>query len=57
MGSRKLEMQVGIAEVNFTDGDQFTPHNGPPDWRDSRFFDTDKVPDAENAAAEACKGE
>jgi len=26
--------QVGIAYVNFTIGDKFTSHNGPPDWRD-----------------------
>lgn len=52
--AKKLCVQVGIAYVNYTTGDKFTNHNGPPDWRDEEVERTNIV-DAEDAAAQACK--
>jgi hypothetical protein len=51
--AKKLRVQVGIAYVNFTTGDKFTSHNGPPDWRDATVEQTN-ILDAEDAAKQAC---
>ena len=32
--AKKLRVQVGIAWANFSAGDHFTDHDGPPDWFD-----------------------
>jgi hypothetical protein len=50
--AKKVRVQVGIAYVNFTTGDKFTSHNGPPDWRDKTVEETN-ILDAEDAAKQA----
>lgn len=51
--AKKLRVQVGIAYVNFTTGDKFTSHNGPPDWRDVTVEQTN-ILDGNDAAKQAC---
>jgi hypothetical protein len=51
--AKKVRVQVGIAYVNFATGDEFTNHNGPPDWRDTKVEHTN-ILDAEDAASQAC---
>jgi hypothetical protein len=51
--ARKLRVQVGIAQVAFTTGNDFTSRNGPPDWRDENVVRTN-ILDAEDAARAAC---
>ena len=51
--AKKVRVQVGIAYVNFATGDNFTNHNGPPDWRDTTVEQTN-ILDAEDAARQAC---
>jgi hypothetical protein len=51
--AKKLRVQVGMAYVNFTTGNNFTSRNGPPDWRDENVEQTN-ILDAEDAASAAC---
>jgi len=51
--AKKLRVQVGMAQVNFTTGSNFTSRNGPPDWRDENVERTN-ILDAEDAASAAC---
>jgi hypothetical protein len=51
--AKKVRVQVGIAYVNFATGDEFTNHNGPPDWRDIKVEHTN-ILDADDAAKQAC---
>jgi hypothetical protein len=51
--AKKVRVQVGIAYVNFATGDNFTNHNGPPDWGDKTVEKTN-ILDAEDAARQAC---
>ncbi len=51
--AKKLRVQVGMAYVDFTTGNNFTSRNGPPDWRDENVERTNII-DAEDAASEAC---
>ncbi len=51
--AKKLRVQVGMAYVDFTTGNNFTNRNGPPDWRDENVERTN-ILDAEDAASEAC---
>ena len=51
--AKKVRVQVGIAWVNFTTGDKFGSHNGPPDWRDTTVERTN-ILDVEDAARQAC---
>jgi hypothetical protein len=51
--AKKLRVQVVIDYVNFTAGDKFTSHNGPPDWRDAKVEETN-IFDAEDAASQVC---
>jgi len=51
--AKKLRVQVGMAQVNFTTGNDFTSRSGPPDWRDENVAQTN-ILDAEDAASAAC---
>jgi hypothetical protein len=51
--AKKLRVQVGMAYVNFTTGNNFTNRSGPPDWRDENVERTN-ILDAEDAASAAC---
>ena len=50
--AKKLRVQVGIAYVSYTTGEEFTSRNGP-DWRDKTVEETN-ILDAEDAARQAC---
>lgn len=52
--AKKVRVQVGIVYVNFTTGEQFGSHNGPPDWRDEAVEQTN-IFDADDAAKQACE--
>jgi hypothetical protein len=51
--AKKLRVQVGVAYVDFTTGDNFTSGNGLPGWRDAKVERTN-ILDAEDAASAAC---
>jgi hypothetical protein len=51
--AKKLRVQVGVGQVDFTTGNDFTSRNGPPDWRDENVVRTN-ILDAEDAASAAC---
>jgi hypothetical protein len=51
--AKKLRVQVGMAQVDFTTGNDFSSRNGPPDWRDENVERTN-ILDAEDAASAAC---
>jgi hypothetical protein len=51
--AKKPRIQVGMAYVDFTTGNNFTNRNGPPDWRDENVERTN-ILDAEDAALAAC---
>jgi len=51
--AKKLRVQVGMAYVDFTAGNNFTSRSGPPDWRDENVERTN-ILDAEDAASAAC---
>ena len=51
--AKKLRVQVGMAQVDFTTGNNFTSRNGPPDWRDENVERT-SILDAEDSASAAC---
>ena len=51
--AKKLRVQVGMAYVDFTTGNNFTSRNGLPDWRDKNVERTN-ILDAEDAASAAC---
>ena len=48
--AKKLRVQVGMAQVDFTTGNNFTSRTGPPDW----FAGPANILDAEDAASAAC---
>lgn len=52
--AKKLRVQVGIAWANFTSGDHFTDHDGPPDWFDPTAIKMG-VLDADDATKQACE--
>jgi hypothetical protein len=52
--AKKLRVQVGIAWVNFTAGDHFTDHDGPPDWFDPAAIKMG-ILDDDDATKQACE--
>lgn len=50
--AKKLRVQVGMAQVDFTTGNNFTSRSGPPDWIDENA--RTNILDAEDAASAAC---
>lgn len=51
--AKKIRVQVGMGQVDFTTGNNFTSRNGPPDWRDENVERTN-ILDAEDAASAPC---
>jgi hypothetical protein len=51
--AKKLRVQVGVAWVNFTAGDHFTDHDGPPDWFDPAAIKMG-ILDDDDATKQAC---
>ena len=51
--AKKLRVQIGVAYADFTEGNKFSNHNGPPDWSEQAFQRT-QVLDQADAAAQAC---
>jgi hypothetical protein len=52
--AKKLRVQVGIAWVNFTTGDHFIDHDGPPDWFDPAAIKMG-ILDDDDATKQACE--
>jgi hypothetical protein len=51
--ANKLRVQLGVSWVNFTTGDHFTDHDGPPDWFDPAAIKMG-ILDDDDATKQAC---
>jgi hypothetical protein len=51
--AKKVQVQIAVGWVNFTTSENFSDHDGPPDWFDPTAMKMG-IPDADDAAKQAC---